>query len=299
MLSIVITAWNEEKNIARAISSVKGLADEIIVIDTQSTDKTAAVAKKLGAKVFSHQNTGIVEPVRNFSISKAKGDWVLLLDADEEIPQSLVVRIKQALAESGADYFRIPRKNIIFGRWIRSTHWWPDYVYRLFKKGSISWDDAIHSIPFTRGQGRDFPPDEGLAIIHHNYSSVSQYLDRLNRYTDHQAKLLKGRGYSFAWSDIITHPAAEFLRQYFANAGYREGLHGLALSSLQAFSELVLYLKLWQDRDFVSADVSVSDVSSRFSQIADQYRWWTYEAIIRRSHVLLRPFVKLARLFKI
>src|SRR3989338_8352719 len=99
MLSVVITAWNEEKNIARAISSAKPIADEIVVVDTESTDKTAELAKKLGARVFHHKNTGIVEPVRNFSISKAKGDWILLLDADEEISQELAGYIKKAVKE--------------------------------------------------------------------------------------------------------------------------------------------------------------------------------------------------------
>ncbi len=85
MLSVVITAWNEAENLPVAVKSVQDLADEIVVVDTESTDDTVAVARKLGCKVYSHPNTGIVEPVRNFSVSKTKGDWILLLDADEEV----------------------------------------------------------------------------------------------------------------------------------------------------------------------------------------------------------------------
>ena len=298
MLSVVITAWNEEKNIARAISSVKSIADEIVVVDTESTDKTTQVAKKLGAKVFHHKNTGIVEPVRNYSISKARGDWIFLLDADEEIPASLASQIKR-LTDSSIEYYRLPRKNIIFNKWIKSSHWWPDYVYRLFKKGSITWDPAIHSIPFTRGKGQDLPPEETNSIIHHNYDSVFQYIDRLNRYTDHQAKFLQNTGYSFGWSDVVEKPSAEFLRQYFANQGYREGLHGLALSLLQSFSELVLYLKLWQQSGFIEQSVPPKDLEFRISDLGFQYKWWTYEAIIRRSNFILRPFLKLARWLKV
>jgi glycosyltransferase involved in cell wall biosynthesis len=147
MLSVVITAWNEEKNLPRVVQSVASFADEVIVVDTQSTDKTVEIAKSLKCKVFHHQNTSVVEPVRNFSISKAKGDWILLLDADEEVSSSLASQLLEIVKSDSADYVRIPRKNIIFGQWIKTSHWWPDYVYRFFKKGHVEWDEKIHSIP--------------------------------------------------------------------------------------------------------------------------------------------------------
>lgn len=299
MLSVVITAWNEEKNLGRAISSVKTLADEIIVVDTQSTDHTVEVAKKSGAKVFHHKNTGIVEPVRNFSIAKAKGDWILLLDADEEITQSLAADIKKAIQDPKYDYYRLPRKNVIFTKWIKSAHWWPDYVYRLFKKDSISWDDTIHSIPLTRGQGHDFPISEDSSIIHHNYSSVFQYVDRLNRYTDYQAEYLKTTGHTFSWTDLVNKPISEFFTQYFANQGYREGLHGLVLSGLQAFSELVLYSKLWQDTGFVSHEVTSKQLQNQLNPKASEFNWWMYQSQIDSSSPLLKPLLKLARKFRL
>lgn len=295
MLSVVITAWNEEKSIARAISSAKTIADEIVVVDTQSTDKTAEIAKKLGAKVFHHKNTGIVEPVRNFSVSKAKGDWVLLLDADEEISQNLANHICQAILESGVDYYRIPRRNIIFNKWIQSEHWWPDYVYRLFKKGAVTWDPAIHSVPFTRGIGHDFPLDERHAIIHYHYDTISQYVDRLNRYTDHQLEVVQARGHNFSWTDIIDKPIAEFLTQYFARKGYTQGFHGLAISGLQAFSELVLYLKLWQQSEFVSHDVTPDQFESEFNKKTKEWNWWKYQAKIDNANFFTKPLLKLLR----
>ncbi len=297
MLSVVITAWNEEKNLPRVVSSVKKFADEIVVIDTASTDATAAVAKKLGCKVYRHKYSGIVEPVRNFSISKARGDWILLLDADEEIPASLSERVQRILSHPDADYYRLPRKNLIFGQWIKSAHWWPDYVYRLFKKGSVSWEDAIHSVPYTRGTGLDLPAQEDFTIIHHHYSSISQYVDRLNRYTDHQLQPLLDSGYNFAWTDLVDKPLSEFLNQYFARRGYSEGVHGLALAGLQAFSELVLYLKLWQHSGFVPTQVSSSTLTSRLSAKAQEYHWWSYQARIDTAHPLIKPFFKLVRKF--
>lgn len=279
MLSVVITAWNEEANLPRVVSSVKKLADEIVVVvDTASTDKTAQIAEELGCQVYLHEHTGIVEPMRNFSTSKASGDWILLLDADEEIPQSLVPQIKKAVSDNKIDYYRLPRKNMIFNKWIRSSHWWPDYVYRLFRKNAVTWDDTIHSVPFTRGKGADFPAQEESSIIHHHYTSISQYVDRLNRYTDHQVTHLLKDGYNFSWTDLINKPTSEFFSQYFARGGFKEGLHGLALAGLQAFSELVLYLKLWQNSDFVPTNIDRNQLYAEFRKQSKAYRWWHYES---------------------
>lgn len=284
MLSVVVTAWNEEKNLSRAVASVRQLADEIIVVvDEASTDNTLAVAKGLQCQVFTHVHAGIVEPMRNWSISKASGDWILLLDADEEITAELASRIQKLVRSTKSDYFRIGRKNMIFNRWIKSEHWWPDYVYRLFKKGHVSWEDVIHSVPFTRGKGEDLPIKEDLAILHHHYETVGQYVDRLNRYTDHQVQHLVDQGYSFTWSDVVTKPVEEFLTQYFARRGYSEGLHGLALALLQAFSECVLYLKMWQYSGFVPVQVIPDQVQEVNRKQQQQLRWWLYQAKVETS----------------
>jgi (heptosyl)LPS beta-1,4-glucosyltransferase len=295
MLSVVITAWNEAKNLPRAIASVRCLADEIVVVDTESNDNTSEIAKKLGCKVFKHKNMGIVEPVRNFSISKAKGNWILLLDADEEISETLAEKIRNAISNENADYYRIPRKSIIFGKWVKSSHWWPDYVYRLFKAGSISWEDTIHSIPFTKGTGIDFPKQEEFSIIHHHYDSVSQYVERMNRYTDKQVESILVKGYNFSWKDLLLKPIAEFINQYYARNGYREGVHGLALAGLQSFSELVLYLKLWQSDGFTDQQVALSEVGSVLVSKANEVTWWEKQVKIDTSNVIIRPVLKLLR----
>ncbi len=300
MLSVIIVAWNEERNLPRAVASVRRLANEIIVVvDEASVDKTLEVAKKLKVKVFTHVHTGIVEPMRNWSISKASGDWILLLDADEEVSATLADRISKEIEINKDDYFRIPRRNIIFNKWIKSEHWWPDYVYRLFKKGSVTWDDSIHSIPITRGNGGDFPAEEKYALLHHHYDSISQYVDRLNRYTDHQLMQLVDAGYSFKWTDIITKSYQEFLRQYFARKGYTQGFHGLSLSLLQAFSETVLYLKAWQTSGFVPAEVKIGEFEEEVSQLKPQARWWIYQAKIDSSSWPINWWWKIARKFGI
>ncbi len=295
MLSVVITAYNEVDNLPRAVASVKHLADEIVVVDTASTDATAAVAKKLGCKVYHHPYSGIVELARNFSISKAGGDWLLLLDADEEIPPDLASHIHQVVSQNRVDYCRLPRKNVIFGRWIKSDHWWPDYVYRLFKKGAISWQASIHSIPLTTGTGYDFPPEEHLAILHHNYQTVTQYIDRLNRYTDFQSRELFSSGVRFVWSDVVTKPFAEFLSQYFSRRGYQEGLHGLVLSLLQSFSQLIVYLKLWQQAEFPPVPVTPSKLVSVSSAPGREFWWWYKESRAASATGLSRWWWQLRR----
>lgn len=296
MLSVVIIAWNEENNLERVVSSVRQLADEVVVVvDEASMDKTLSVAKKLKCKVFTHPHTGIVEPMRNFAITKAEGPWILLLDADEQVSAGLASEIKSIVAEDRADYVRVPRKNIIFGKWIKSDHWWPDYVYRLFKKDSLIWDDKIHSLPLTRGVGVDIPAKEDHALIHHNYGSITEYMEQLDRYTNFQSKQLQSAGYLFKWTDIIKKPTDEFLSQYYARRGYKAGLHGLALALLQAFSELVLYLKLWEASGFLETDIKSENLKSQLAKSAADYRWWKYEAKIKNSNFIVSTWQRLLR----
>ncbi|KKU10859.1 MAG: Glycosyl transferase family 2 [Candidatus Woesebacteria bacterium GW2011_GWB1_45_5] len=282
-VSVVINTLNEEKNLPRAVASVKDLADEIVVVDMESTDKTAEVAKKLDAKVFSHKKTGYVEPARNFGIGKAANSWILILDADEEIPGKLVERVKQIVKNPKADYYRIPRKNIIFGRFMKHSRWWPDYNIRLFKKGSVSWNEVIHAVPMTAGVGEDIEDREDFAIIHHNYDSIEQYLERMNRYTSQHAILMAKEGYRFNWKDLVAKPSNEFLSRYFFGEGYKDGIHGLILSLLQAFSELTLYLKLWQKEKFADTSPDLREVISVMRDEEKDLHYWQNDSQYKQS----------------
>ena len=255
-ISVVINTRNEEGNIKRCLDSVKWV-DEIIVVDMYSEDKTVAIAKKMGAKVFPHKYTFYVEPARNFAISKTSGDWILILDADEEISPKLAKIIKK-LSENHKDltFFRLPRKNIIFSKWLKHSRWWPDYNIRFFRKGCVRWSEKIHSVPLTRGTGRDLEAKEINAITHYHYRTISQYLERMNRYTDIQAKELIKNDYQFHWRDILKKPMGEFLSRFFAGEGYKDGLHGLVLALLQSFSEVVKYIKVWEKEKFIEQDIS-------------------------------------------
>lgn len=279
-ISVVINTRNEEKNIQRCLDSVRW-ADEIIVVDMKSTDKTVALAKKYGARTFTHRYTRYVEPARNYAIAKATGDWILILDADEVISSPLAKTLKELTREpKGASFFRLPRKNLIFGKWIKHSRWWPDLIVRFFKKGAVSWSDKIHSIPLTRGEGRDLEPKEANAIVHYHYESISQYLERLNRYTDIQLQELIDADYRFQWVDLIKKPTSEFLSRFFAGEGYKDGLHGLVLALLQAFSEFVLYLKAWEKQGFEAQELPLQDFIAEMHQLGKEVAyWWTTTAI--------------------
>lgn len=287
-LSVVINTLNEERNLPEAILSIKPVADEIVVVDMHSKDKTAEIAQKNGARVYKHKREGYVEPARNFGIEKAKGEWILILDADERLPRQLSVRIKKIIVSPKGDYYRISRKNIIFGKWMKNSRWWPDYNVRLFKKGKVTWNEVIHSVPMTEGVGIDLPAKEDNSIIHNNYRTVEQYIERMNRYTSIQVSELIKQGETFSWPRLITAPTREFLSRYFQGEGYKDGVHGLAISLLQAFSEVILSLKLWQAGKFKEENVSVSEIIGKMKETEGEFHYWWADALIKKSGGLLQ-----------
>lgn len=273
-ISVVINTLNEENYLERCVASVKW-ADEILVCDMYSEDNSAVLAKKLGAKVILHKRLSYVEPARNFAVSKTQNEWVLVIDPDEEIPPSLAEKLKE-LAEKPiiSTFVELPRKNIIFGKWMQASMWWPDYNVRFFKKEAVKWSDKIHRPPKTEGQGIKLSEDERNAIIHYHYENLSQYLTRLDRYTTVQAKELNQDGVKFIWSDLVSKPLSEFLSRYFANKGFEDGLHGLSLSLLQGFSYLVIYLKLWELQGFSEKDLNINEVKQAAKIGGDELKYW-------------------------
>ncbi len=299
-ISAVINTNNEEKRLPRALASLKGFANEIVVVDMMSTDSSREIAKKFGARVFKHKKLSFVEPARNFAIEKAKYDWILILDPDEEIPESLKLFLKKEIKESKADYYRIPRKNIIFGKWMKHTGWWPDLNIRFFKKGSVTWNQVIHSVPMTTGTGIDLPIKEEFALKHNAYSSVEEYVSRMNRYTGVQARELNRKNVQFNWAMLVTKPLSEFLRRYFAEEGFKDGTHGLALSLLQSLSELVVYVKLWQKQDFKKKKIEIYDLQNLFSKAGKELIWWLDESKIRVSKNIFKTiWLKIERKIKL
>lgn len=273
-ISVVINTLNEEKNIEEAIKSV-AWADEVIVCDMHSEDKSAEKARKMGAKVFLHERQEFVELARNFATSKASGDWILVLDPDERIPETLAKRLQEIASNMNQiDYVRLPRRNLIFGYSMKASMWWPDYNIRFFKKGSVKWGNQIHRPPQTSGEGLDLPAEESYAIIHLSYGSISEFLKRMDRYTSAQANELRKGGYEFSWKDLLEKPLSEFLSRFFAGSGHKDGLHGLVLGLLQAFSFLIVYLKLWEMSGFKQQNITLAEIEEQKNKTNETLNYW-------------------------
>lgn len=244
-VSVIISAYNEEKKIIDCLESVKW-ADEVIVIDNESVDKTAAIAKKHGAKVFSKPNNLMLNVNKNFGFSKAKNEWLLSLDADERVSSELAEEIDSLLRgnDKGIAGFWIPRKNIIFGKWIQHTGWYPDHQLRLFKKEKGRFEEKhVHEMIKLEGEAGYLQAH----LVHLNYESIAQFLHKtLVIYAPNEADQLREKGYTFSYFDALTFPLNEFLRRFFAQEGYKDGFYGLMLSLLMASYHLIVFANLWE-----------------------------------------------------
>ena len=276
-----LTALVHTKNSAATLDNcLKSLtfADQIIVIDMQSQDDSVKIARKHKAAILEHDDVGYVEPARKFALKHVKTDWTLIVDADEEVPDTLAAYLQNLMLDEGAsDAYYLPRKNIVFNKWIEHTGWWPDYQLRFFKTGKVSWPDLIHSQPTVHGSVGYVTVSTDLAITHHNYQTIEQFIDRLNRYTTIEVD----RGQSSKDSDLSLHdpsrvPSAfsqEFARRFFVEQGYLDGGHGLALAYLQSFYQVITELKKWQSIGFPENEAPTELVNDLEKSLRELNYW--------------------------
>jgi (heptosyl)LPS beta-1,4-glucosyltransferase len=291
MISAIVHTYNEEKNIKKCLQSLD-FADEIVIVDMGSSDHTLKIAKTFHVNVFQHPYTQFVEPARNFAIGKTKHDWIFILDADEEVPHPLRTLLQKHAEENISDYLLIPRKNIIFGKWMKHTGWWPDYQVRFFKKGCVKWTEKIHGIPVTSGKGSEMEAKEENAILHHHYSTISQYIQRLNQYTSITAKeKLATYTENITTQILLSTTTGEFVKRFFLQEGYKDGLHGLALSTMQSFYELLVVLKIWELKGFHQKDIDLKNIETLFQDESKQKLYWQCETILKVSNSRLKKIL--------
>lgn len=246
MISTVIVTFNEEAALKDCLESVAKESDEIIVVDLGSLDKSVEIAKSFGAKVFTHERVEYVEEVRDYAVSKAKGDWVLVLDPDERVTSNLWNTLKEKILGDKYVAVNIPRKNIFFGKWISHTNWWPDYHIRFFKKERVFWDEKIHSYPKVDGAILQLPANSNISIIHFGYDDINQFIGRQNRYSTIEAKQRFDRGERFSWVNFAWRPAREFLVRFIKHQGYLDGFLGFSLTILMCIYKMIVEVKLWE-----------------------------------------------------
>jgi glycosyltransferase involved in cell wall biosynthesis len=291
-ISVVINTKNSAHTLDRCLASVHSWADEIVVMDMKSTDDTVAIAKFYGARTFSHPDVGYVEPARNAALAKASGEWILILDSDEEIPPTLAKTITRTLIENTTtDAYFLPRKNIIFDKWVK-TGWWPDHLLRLFRTGKVTWSDEIHAVPSVKGTVERLDATEANAIRHYNYQSVEQYWKRALTYG--KVRTTERKKARETVHDPLQAFLDEYIRRYYAWNGQEDGAHGRFLSALQGSTAILEQSLLWETKKFKEQDLEVSPLTL-FRQAAQQANYWTWTQKINKSQGITRLLFLVAR----
>lgn len=240
-LSTIIITKNEEENIKRCLESIKDISDEIIVVDSGSTDNTLKIAKKYNAKIYKRK-FDTFDKQKNFASSKAKGDWIFSLDADEEASKNLQMEIISRIKDTKYDGFLIPRRNIILGKEIRHTRWSPDIHIWLWRRGKGKWTKGVHSeVKVDTVVGRF-----EHAKIHYQYETVTEFLDMVNSYTRQEAEERKEKGVSFSYFRLFFDPALSFFRRFIYKRGFLDGWRGFVLSYLMAVYHMSIWVKIWE-----------------------------------------------------
>ncbi|MFW2331871.1 MAG: glycosyltransferase family 2 protein [Nitrospinota bacterium] len=239
-LSAVVICLNEEEKIGDCLDSLS-FADEIVVIDSGSSDQTVSIVENKGARLIYNRWRGYVDQ-KNFGVAKATGDWILILDADERISESLKSEIISVLKNPTADGFSIPRLVWYLNRWIRYSGWYPARKIRLFKKdkGIHTGDDQLHEKVIVNGKVKQLNHD----IYHLSFNNISAHLDTLNRFTEISANSRFESGKSTSVTSIFTRPIFTFLKSYFIKFGFRDGVAGFIIGSLSAYHVFCKYLKI-------------------------------------------------------
>jgi glycosyltransferase involved in cell wall biosynthesis len=238
-LSVIIITRNEEKNIRRCLESIRW-ADEIIVVDTFSNDKTVAICREFTDKVFQEKWSGY-GPQKNFCASKAKNRWVLNVDADEIISLECAAAVQELLlSEPKFSLYRFPRKNFIADRWVRYAGWYPDLISRLYDKNRVSFSESmVHErlIPDESAGVIDHP------ILHYSFDGLEDYVERQNRYSSLYAEGKKKLGWEANWRHLYLRPVWAFVKTYFIKQGFKEGFLGIFLALAIMFYTYLKYAK--------------------------------------------------------
>lgn len=300
-LSVVLSVHNEEKLLEEALKSMKDLADEIVVVDNESTDKTVQIVKKYTKRIYEHKNTpNFLNSPKNYGFSKATGDWILSLDADERVTPELAEQIRRVIFPStpsdpsvpSFNGYWIPRKNKVFGKWLTGGIWWPDYQLRLFRRGKGEFP-AKHNHELLAVNGRT----EYLKapLDHYSYTSIVQYVEKFTyTYLENEVENQIKAGKKVEWYDAIRMPSSDFVINFFVRQGYKDGLHGLILAMLQAFYMFLVFARIWerQGQQGYESKRFADEVTGELKRSRSEYLHWYW---LSKNTFLLRVMRKLKR----
>lgn len=259
----LVQTLNEENNIGDCLSSVVGQVDEIVVVDMHSDDRTVEIAREFGARVYFHERLDCTEPSRNFALSKVGSDWALILDADEEAGPDLVKGVREIISGDGqvAAVF-IPRKNMLFGGWLRHCLW-PDWQPRAVRKGTASWSGMPHEHPEIRGHAVYLPAEERYAIWHKKEPDLEANLVNAAKFSRAEARRRVARGEKpIAIVPLICKTLDIFTGRFFMAHGYKDGMRGFLWSALEASYHFMVQCHIW-------------DLSGRPGRVAETQGLWS------------------------
>ncbi|MBA0915897.1 MAG: glycosyltransferase family 2 protein [Nitrospira sp.] len=243
-LSVYVIAYNDEPNMKACLESVAGWGDELIVVDSHSTDRTAVISREYTDKVYQVDFTGFGD-LRNQAVALTTHEWVFSLDSDERMTPELKSEI-QLLLDLGPDkdaYF-VPRKNYFLGRWIKHCGWYPDYRQpQLFRKSRFRYrEELVHEsfdcdgpVGFLKRPALQYP-----------FRDIDHYVAKQDRYSDLMARRMVEQGRKFSFHQMLTHPLGSVFKMYVLRAGFLDGMPGLILSGLYAYYTFMKYAKFWE-----------------------------------------------------
>ncbi|MGH9665621.1 MAG: glycosyltransferase family 2 protein [Bryobacteraceae bacterium] len=239
-LSAAIITLNEERNVARVVESLR-CCDEIVIVDSGSTDRTVAIARELGVCVLENPWPGYAAQ-KNFAAEHCSNDWILSLDADESLSEALEGDIWQ-IKKNGPqfDAYTMPRMAQYLGRWILHSGWYPDRKVRLYDRRRARWaGDFVHESVAVNGSVGHLESN----LLHFTCSSLSEHLKTMDRYTTLAAEQLIFQGYRVTWRQLLVNPPWTFFRTYFLSRGFLDGPEGLAIAYMAAFYNFLKYAKV-------------------------------------------------------
>jgi glycosyltransferase involved in cell wall biosynthesis len=242
-ISVLLPTFNNENIVRACLESVKW-ADEILVVDSYSTDATLDICRQYGARIIQHEYINSAKQ-KNWAVSQCKYEWILQIDTDEVLEDGLREEIENVVAGAPPEVhaFRIPRKNYVLGHWMRYGGFYPDYQTRLFRRDKGRWvEREVHAYVVVPGEVRTLQHH----IIHYGMPHISKQLRNLDRYTRYEADELRKQGKRFRWHHLLIHPWLIFLYRYLWLQGFREGWRGLILSAYLAMYDFLAHAKLWE-----------------------------------------------------
>lgn len=242
-ISVVIITFNEEKNIGRCLNSVKDIADEIVVVDSFSTDQTEAICREFGVRFIQKEFLGYAEQKR-FADLQARYDWIFSIDADEALSEKLkkeILAIKHSQAT--ADAYQMPRLTNYIGKWIRHTDWYPDKKIRFYNRNKARWQGTnLHEHIATDANAKVASLKGDL--LHYSYYSIHQHIAQLNKFTEIGAEEAFKKGKKAPLYKIFINPIWKFVYSYFLRLGFLDGYKGFLVCAISAFATFAKYIKL-------------------------------------------------------